>query len=200
MCCSTFVSIVQRIKSFFVVLERLCVLLCTVCIAEVTANNSQREERAATKARELHNIRERGRKGFICVCKHVDIYLDVEIFLQQSIEIIPQLFKATAAYLVCWSPYHHCLSCYLKGESPLTGNFTVQLQYPLTVQSTIFLFQMKPQLPHCWVSTPLSCSLFFFRMLRHWVVVFSLLTTHRKCVVAKQVPVTVSTLQWGPQS
>lgn len=44
--------------------------------------------------------------------------------------------------------------CYLKGESPHTGNFTVHLQYPLIVQSTIFPFQMKPQLPHCWFSTP----------------------------------------------
>lgn len=84
----------------------------------------------------------------------LEIDSGVEHFVQQSIEIIPQLVKAAAViiaavYSVCCSPYHHRLSCYLKGESPHTGNFTVNLQYPFTVQSTIFLFQMKPQLPHC---------------------------------------------------
>lgn len=97
----------------------------------------------------------------MCVALETDF--DVRHFVQQSIEIIQQLFKAAAAIqLVCCSPYRHCLSPYLKGESPHTGKFTVHLQYPLTVQSPIFLFQMKPQLPHCWLSTPLCWSLFVF--------------------------------------
>lgn len=81
-----------------------------------------------------------------------------------GVEIIPRLVKVAAENSVCRSPYQHCQSRYLRGESPRTGNFAVHLQYPFTVQSTIFLFQMKPQLPHCWFSTPLWCSLslFFF--------------------------------------
>ena len=107
-----------------------------------------------------------------------------------GVEIIPRLVKVAAENSVCCSPYQHCQSRYLRGESPRTGNFTVHLQYPFTVQSTFFLFLMKPQLPHCWFSTPLCCSLslFFFRALRHWAVVFSLLTVHRKCVGAKTGP------------
>lgn len=83
---------------------------------------------------------------------HVEIDLAVEHFMQQSTEIILHLVKVAGVIIAALnsvSPYHSCLSCYLKGESPHTGNFTVHLQYPLTVQSTIFLFQMKPQLPHC---------------------------------------------------
>lgn len=77
------------------------------------------------------------------------------------------------------SLYQHCPSrrCYLKGESPHTGKFTVHLQYPFTVQSTIFLFQMKPQLPHCWFSTPLCCFFLFFPNVASLGCGF--LTTHR---------------------
>lgn len=38
----------------------------------------------------------------------------------------------------------------------------VHLQYPLRVQSTIFLFQMKPQLPHCIFPASLKLSFCFF--------------------------------------
>lgn len=66
----------------------------------------------------------------------------------------------------CCSPYHHSPFCYLKGESPHIGNLTLHFHCPITVQSTFFLFQMKPQLPHLWFSTPLCCVFFFFSKCR----------------------------------
>ena len=79
----------------------------------------------------------------------VEMDLDLEHFVLKSIEIMSQLFKGAAViiavvYSVCCSPYHRSHSRYHKRESPHTGNFTVHLQYPLIVQSTIFLSEMKP--------------------------------------------------------
>lgn len=98
----------------------------------------------------------------MCVC------VRERYFGHKSIEIIAsqtklQLFGLMLGLLLSLS---YCLYCYRKGESPHTGNSAAQLQYPLTAQSTIFLFQTKPQLPHCWFSSPfsdaLSCFFFFF--------------------------------------
>lgn len=129
--------------------------------------------------------------------------MGAEHFVQPSTEIMPQLIKAATVIIaaVCSSPYHYCLSCYLKGESPHTGNFTVQLQYPITVQSTHFPFSNKATASSLQIfHASMLLSFSFFQTPRHWFVVFSLLTVHRKCVVAKQVLVTVSTPQRGPQN
>lgn len=185
------------------ILERLRVLLCIVCLVEVTTNNSPREVRAATKAWELENMKDIYKS--ICVYMLVEIDLGVEHFAQQNwnnstVSQSSSSINRSSIFSLLFTSYQPCQSCYLIGESPHTGNFTVHLQYPLTVQSTIFLFQMKPQLPHCWFSTPLCCSLSLFSERCVTGLWFSHYSVHRKCVVAKQVPVTVSTPHWGPQS
>lgn len=91
-----------------------------------------------------------------------EIDLAVEHFVQQSIHIILQLVKVAAVCSFCCSPYQHCLSCYLKGESPHTGNFTVHYQYPFTVQSTIFLFSNEATTSSLLVFHALCCALSLF--------------------------------------
>lgn len=97
-------------------------------------------------------------------------------------------------------PYQHRLSCYLKGESPHSGNFTVHFLYPLTVKNFPF-FKSSHNFLIADFSTPFRTLFLFFRALRHRAVVFSpRMAAHRKCVVSKQVPVIVSTPRSGPQS
>lgn len=99
----------------------------------------------------------------------------VEYFVQQSAEIIPWLVRAAAAIIAAAFSLLLTLSPlrYLKGESPRTGNFTVHLQYPITVQSTIFPFSNEATTSSLLVfHASLLLSFSFFRAWRHWVVVF----------------------------
>lgn len=50
----------------------------------------------------------------------------------------------------------------VRGKSTHRKLTQVHLQYSFTVQSTIFLFQMKPQLPDCWFSSSSLLLSFFF--------------------------------------
>lgn len=62
-----------------------------------------------------------------------------------------KLNKTAAAWSQMWSIAQLIFMAYtviLKGKVH-TGNSAAQLQYPLTAQATFFLFQTKPQLPHC---------------------------------------------------
>lgn len=68
-----------------------------MCLAEVTTNNSPREERVATKAREVENIKEK-KKRTLCVRMLVEMDSGDEHFVQQSKEIIPQLVKVAAVH------------------------------------------------------------------------------------------------------
>lgn len=91
-----------------------------------------------------------------------------------------------------------------RGKSTLeTLQFTTGIHLHFTEQFSFFSKRMRPQLPLCWVSTPsvVLCFVFFFSkrcVTGLWF--FSPVTAHRKCVVSKQVPVTVSTPHRGPQS
>lgn len=63
----------------------------------------------------------------------------VHVMQQKSNSLlVAQLVKVAAVYSLCCPSYQHCLPCYLKGESPHTGNFTVHYKYP--VHATIFPF------------------------------------------------------------
>ena len=90
-----------------------------------------------------------------------------------------------------------------RGKSTLeTFHFTTGIHLQFTEQ--FFSTRMRPQLPLCWVSTPSVMLLvfFFFFFSKRCVTglwFFSPVTVHRKCVVLKQVPVTVSTPRRGPQ-
>lgn len=89
------------------------------------------------------------------------------------------------------------------------GNFTVQCWYPFTVRFTLFLFSKNNKattssLPsfHALLYTLVFffCVVVFSKRCVTGLRFFSPVTEHRKCVVSKQVPVTVSTPCRGPQS
>lgn len=86
--------------------------------------------------------------------------------------------------------YRVILKGKVRTQETLQFTYSIQLQF----SQQFFPFSNEATTSSLLIfHASLLLSFSFFRMLRHWVVVFSLLTVHRKCVVAKQVPVTVST-------
>lgn len=90
------------------------------------------------------------------------------------------------------APYQAGLWPYLRGESPrwkLCSSPLVSIYSSLS-SFPFFKKRMRPQLPLCWVSTPstvLCCFfVFFFQVLRHWLVVF--LTSHSAQEVCRLKP------------
>lgn len=129
----------------------------SVCLAEVTTNNSSQEVRAAT-----------GAQGYITE-KMISTWTHGS--WNQFICCTCHATKNWFNQLHSWSKrqqrilsYQHCLLCYLKGESPHTGNFTVHYKYPFTVHTTFFFpfFQVKPQTSSLLTFYALSRSLSFF--------------------------------------
>lgn len=130
----------------------------------------------------MKNIKERERetKGSGCASVLFELALGVEHFVQLNIQIILQLVKVAAGYWSFCSPYQHRYCVILEGKvhTQETLQFCTIIHLHFNGQfSFLFFFQMKPQLPHSWFSTPSVALFLFFPNVASQSCGF--LTTHR---------------------